>query len=263
MARSVLFRAGHSDPRATPHSWYFRDRQDAGQRLAERLTHYRDEQPIVLALPRGGVPVGYEIARSLGAPLDVFLVRKLGAPGHRELGIGAVAWGGLTILNEAAIRALGITRAQIEAIAVEEAAELERRLRRFRGDRPLPDVRGRTVILVDDGLATGVTALAAIRAIRELQPRRIVLAVPVCAPETAEALRPEVDDLICVETPPEFFAVGFWYRNFDQTVDEEVVDLLDRARREIEASQTPPADSGAHGAEPSGQTDGTMRDGGA
>ena len=212
-----------------PNTWRFQDRADAGRHLAARLIDYRDEQPIVLALPRGGVPVAYEIARELAAPLDVFLVRKLGAPGQRELGIGAVAPGGLRILNLSLIDMLGISNAEIEQIAAEETAELQRRLRRFRGDRPPPELRGRTVILVDDGLATGVTALAAIRAIRRLEPRTIILAVPVCAPETAEALRPEVDDIVCVQMPDDFLAVGYWYQNFTQITDEEVVDLLKRA----------------------------------
>lgn len=211
----------------------FRDRADAGKQLAAALEGRSFERPIVLALPRGGVPVGYEIARALNAPLDVFLVRKLGAPGHEELGIGAVAPDGSTILNEAAIRMLGITPDQLAAVVARERAELQRRLERFRAGRPMPDLRDRTVILVDDGLATGVTALAAIRALRSQAPRRIVLAVPVCAQETAEALRSEVDELICLHQPQDFFAVGLWYRDFSQTLDEEVVDLLDRARAQI------------------------------
>ena len=212
----------------------FQDRPDAGRQLAERLLHLRETHPIVLALPRGGVPVGYEIARALGAPLDVFLVRKIGAPSQRELGIGAVAQGGVQIVNEAAVAMLGVTPEQIQRIAAEETAELERRLQRFRRDRPLPELRGRTVILVDDGLATGVSAAAAIRALQRFQPAQIILAVPVCAPETAEALRAEVDELICVQAPANFLAVGYWYRNFDQTTDEEVVELLDRAARALE-----------------------------
>jgi putative phosphoribosyl transferase len=214
----------------------FRDRQDAGRRLARLLEHERDARPIVLALPRGGVPVAYEVARALDAPLDVFLVRKIGAPGHRELGIGAVAQGGVRILNEPAIAMLNVSQEALAQITAEEQAELERRLRRFRGDRPLPDLRGRTVILVDDGLATGVSAAAAIRALQRLEPARLILAVPVCAPETVEALRPEVDAIVCALTPRDFLAVGYWYRVFDQTTDEEVVDLLDRARREHEAA---------------------------
>lgn len=209
----------------------FRDREDAGRQLAERLLHLRERRPVVLALPRGGVPVAYEVARALDAPLDVFLVRKIGAPGHRELGIGAVAQGGVRIFNESTIQLLGISWRDVEAIVAEETAEMERRLQRFRGDRPLPELRGRTVILVDDGLATGVTAHAAVRAVRQLEPAGIVLAVPVCAVETAEALRREVDDIVCVHSPADFYAVGLWYEDFDQTTDEEVVELLDRSRR--------------------------------
>lgn len=220
---------GDADRRASRLTW-FHDRTDAGRQLAALLGHYRNERPFVLALPRGGVPVGFEVAQALGAPLDVLPVRKLGAPGHRELGIGAIAAGGASVLNVAAVRSLGISRAQIEQVAMEEMDELERRLHLYRGDRPMPDVRGRTVILVDDGLATGVTALAAIRAVRQMAPARIVLAAPVCAPETAAELGAEVDDVVCVIRPEDFIAVGRWYRSFDQTSDQEVIDLLDRAR---------------------------------
>jgi predicted phosphoribosyltransferase len=230
---SDLFRPpGHTGDGRGNTPWRFEDRTEAGRDLAQRLMHLRDEHPIVLAVPRGGVPVAYEVARALGAPLDVFLVRKLGVPGQRELGMGAIAPGGVVILNVEVIRALGITQLQIERVAAEERAELERRMRAFRGDRPMPDVRGRTVILVDDGLATGVSARAAIRALREMGPKRIVLAVPVCAPETAEALRPDVDELVCVQSPRDFLAVGYWYKHFDQTSDREVVDLLADARRQ-------------------------------
>jgi putative phosphoribosyl transferase len=225
---------GRSDYLADPDSSrIFKNREDAGRQLARRLQHTRDMRPIILALPRGGVPVAYEIARDLGAPLDVFLVRKIGAPGQRELGIGAVAQGGVRILNESAIAMLDVPESEIARITAEETEELQRRLQRFRGDRPLPDLRGRTVILVDDGLATGVSAAAAIRALQRLHPARLILAVPVCAPETAEALRPEVSEVVCALMPQTFMAVGFWYRSFDQTTDEEVVDLLDRARRDL------------------------------
>ncbi len=208
----------------------FEDREDAGRQLAERLARYGDESPIVLALPRGGVPVGYAIARALKAPLDVFIARKLGAPGRRELGIGAVAQGGVRVLSEHTIQALGIPEEYIEQVAAEETAEIERRLRLLRGDRPEPEIRGRTVILVDDGIATGVTAWAAIRALRRRAPRRLVLAVPVCAPQTAEAIRPEVDDLVCLKAPSNLMAIGFWYRDFEQVSDEEVIELLEDAR---------------------------------
>lgn len=208
----------------------FRDREDAGRRLAERLTWYRDESPIILALPRGGVPVGYEIARALHAPLDIFIARKLGAPGRPEFGIGAVAQGGVRVLNERAVQALGISEEYIERATQRETKEIERRLRLLRGDRPEPEIRGRTAILVDDGLATGVTARAAIEALRRRSPRSLVLAVPVCAPQTVEALRQEVDELICLKCPSDFMAVGLWYRDFDQVEDEEVIALLESAR---------------------------------
>src|ERR671916_89182 len=210
----------------------FRDRGDAGRRLAERLSRYRDERPVVFALPRGGVPVGYEISRALDVPLEVFVARKLGAPGQPEFGIGAVAPGGVRILNEDVIRRLGIPDDYVERITEREMAEVERRLRHFRGDRPEPAVRGRTVILVDDGLATGVTARAAVGALRRLEPRRLVLAAPVCAAQTAELLGPEVDELVCLDAPPDLGAIGFWYRDFAQTSDEEVIELLERARRD-------------------------------
>ena len=210
----------------------FRDREDAGRRLAERLLGYRDEDPVVLALPRGGVPVGYEISRSLGAPLDIFVARKLGAPGQPEFGIGAVAQGGVRVLNEHAVEVLEIPEEYIERTAKEETAEIERRLKLLRGDRPGPKVGGRTAILVDDGLATGVTARAAVEALRRRSPERLVLAVPVCAAQTAETLRSEVDELICLEAPADLMAIGLWYEDFYQVPDEEVVELLERARRE-------------------------------
>ena len=210
----------------------FENREDAGRRLAARLERYRDERPVVFALPRGGVPVGFEISRALGAPLDVFVARKLGAPGQPEFGIGAVAPGGVRVLNGNVVERLGIPADYLEAVTRKETAEVERRLRHFRGGRPEPEVRGRTVILVDDGLATGVTAQAAVEALRRLEPRRLVLAAPVCAAQTAERLGPEVDELVCLTEPPDLGAIGFWYRNFEQTSDEEVIGLLERARRE-------------------------------
>jgi putative phosphoribosyl transferase len=209
----------------------FEDREDAGRRLAGRLVRYRDERPIVFALPRGGVPVGYEISRALGVPLEVFVARKLGAPGQPEFGIGAVAPGGVRILNEDVVWRLGIPDDYLERITERETAEVERRLRHFRGDRPEPDVRRRTVILVDDGLATGVTARAAVEALRRLEPRRLILAAPVCAAQTTELLAPEVDELVCLEAPSDLGAIGFWYRDFAQTSDEEVIELLESARR--------------------------------
>src|SRR5437867_2709849 len=201
----------------------FADRHDAGRQLASLLMKYKDEKPIVLALPRGGVPVGYEIAQALGAPLDVFIARKLGAPQQPELGIGAIAPGGVLVLDTETIRMLGIAQEEIERIAADETQEIERRLLRFRGNRPMPDVRGRTVILVDDGLATGVTAFAAVEALRRMDPASIVLAVPVCAAQTVAALKARSIELVCAKTPQNFGAVGLWYRNFEQTTDEEVI----------------------------------------
>ena len=208
----------------------FEDRVDAGRQLAERLAPYAEERPVVFALPRGGVPVGAEVSRSLGAPLEVIVSRKLGAPGQPEFGIGAVAPSGVRVLNERAVRALGIEEDYLEMISARELAEAERRLKLFRGDRPYPDLERRTAILVDDGLATGVTARAALLALRRMNPRRLVLAVPVCALQTAELLRPEADDVICLLAPANLEAVGLWYRNFEQTSDEEVVRLLEEVR---------------------------------
>jgi putative phosphoribosyl transferase len=210
----------------------FEDRRDAGRRLAGKLARFMDERPVVFALPRGGVPVGYEISRSLGAPLDVFVSRKLGAPDQPEFGIGAVAAGGVRVLNRDVVRRLGIPDNYIEQITARETAEVDRRLRYFRGQRPEPEVVGRTAILVDDGLATGVTARAAVEALRRRRPRRLVLAAPVCAAQTAEHFRTKVDELVCLESPTDLGAIGFWYRDFEQTSDEEVVELLERARSE-------------------------------
>jgi predicted phosphoribosyltransferase len=208
----------------------FRDRRDAGRLLASKLTRYANRLDVhVLALPRGGVPVAYEVAQALGAPLDVFLVRKLGVPGHEELAMGAVATGGVRVLNHQVVAGLGISDDVIDAVTAREQQELARREGLYRGDRPPPDVGGRTVILVDDGLATGASMHAAIKAMRALQPARIVVAVPAAAPETCSELRAEVDDVICAVTPVPFHAVGLWYEDFSQTSDDEVRELLARA----------------------------------
>jgi putative phosphoribosyl transferase len=219
----------------------FEDREDAGRQLAERLKPYADERPVVFALPRGGVPVGVEVSRSLGAPLEVIVARKLGAPGQPEFGIGAVA-PGVRILNERAVRALGIPEDYLDRVSARESEEVARRLRLFRGDRPYPNLEERTAILVDDGLATGVTARAAVVALRRLNPGRLVLAVPVCAPQTAELLRPETDALLCLLMPDDLEAVGLWYRNFEQVPDEEVVRLLEEARRSAGSNASGPAE---------------------
>ena len=208
----------------------FRDRAEAGKRLAAQLTEYADRPGVlVLALPRGGVPVAFEVAEALGAPLDIILVRKLGVPGHDELAMGAIASGGVRVLNEEVVKHLRIRGEVIDAVAADEQRELERRERAYRGDRPAPDVRGKTVILVDDGLATGSTMRAAAAALRQQQPARIVVAVPVAAPQTCDEYRMGVDEIICAVTPEPFQAVGLWYKDFSQTTDEEVHDLLRRA----------------------------------
>jgi len=211
----------------------YRDRREAGRQLAAKLAAYAGRPDvIVLALPRGGVPVAYEVARALRAPLDIFLVRKLGLPGHEELAMGAVASGGIRVLNEEVVRALRIPEEVIDEVAAEELEELERRERLYRGDRPPPDVRGRTIILIDDGLATGSTMRAAIAALRQQHPARIVVAVPVGAPETCAEFQDEADEAICALTPEPFYAVGLWYGDFTQTTDKEVRDLLEQPAAE-------------------------------
>lgn len=207
----------------------FRDRTDAGRQLAEKLAVYANRPDVlVLALPRGGVPVAFEVARALGAPLDVFVVRKLGVPGHEELAMGAVASGGLRVLNEEIVGGLGIRKHEIGKAVDRELHEISRRERLYRGDRPPPEVSGRTIILVDDGLATGATMRAAVQALRQQQPARIVVAVPTASPDTCEVLKTEADDVVSVITPEPFLAVGHWYDDFAQTTDAEVRDLLAR-----------------------------------
>ncbi|MDB4928672.1 MAG: phosphoribosyltransferase [Myxococcaceae bacterium] len=219
----------------------FADRADAGRRLAVLLEGYRDRDPVVLALPRGGVPVAYEVARALGAPLDVLVARKIGAPGQEEFGVGALAQGGVVYLDADLVRRLGVTRDYLAAVTRREGAEMVRRERAYRGDRPPLDVAGRTVLLVDDGLATGATARAAVRSLRQRAPREIVVAVPVGSADTLRAVGAEVDAVVCVETPDDFRAVGLWYADFEQTADAEVVALLARAAAERGASPPRPA----------------------
>lgn len=205
----------------------FHDRADAGRQLAERLGEFVEQHDVlVLGLPRGGVPIAYEVAARLGVPFDIFLVRKLGVPGHPELAMGAIASGGIEVLNDALIADLGISSAAVAEIAARERLELDRRDRVFRGSRPMPEVAARTVILTDDGLATGATMEAAVRAVRQLGPARVIVAVPVGARETCERFNSLADRLVCLATPEPFDAVGQWYENFSQTTDEEVQQLL-------------------------------------
>jgi predicted phosphoribosyltransferase len=206
------------------------DRREGGILLAGRLAAYaHDPNAIVLALPRGGVPVGYEIARALGIALDVFVVRKLGVPGHEELAMGALASGGTHLLNEGVIAGLNVSREEIDAAIERERREVERRERLFRGERPRRELAGKTLILVDDGLATGATMRAAIAALRESAPARIVVAVPVSSVSVCRDVRKQADELVCLQTPEPFSSVGTWYRNFDQTSDDEVRRLLSAA----------------------------------
>ena len=221
----------HDSMPGTERARQFADRYEAGRRLAGELSAYVGRRDVlVVALPRGGVPVGFEVARALKAPLDVMQVRMLGVPGHEELAMGAIASGGVRILSENVVEALRIPERVIATVAAAEAQELERRERIYRQDRRFPDVRGRTVILVDDGLATGSTMRAAAAALRALGAERLVAAVPVAPKESCDTLREVVDDVVCASTPERFLAVGEWYQDFAQTSDEEVSELLRRAR---------------------------------
>ncbi|HYZ79460.1 MAG TPA: phosphoribosyltransferase [Gaiellaceae bacterium] len=208
----------------------FYDRKEAGRLLAERLSRYAGRDDVlVLGLPRGGVPVAYEVARALRAPLDVFVVRKLGAPDQPELALGAVASSGVRVLNEEVVAAVGVDEQAIEQVAERELAEVARREREYRGERAPPELRGKVVILIDDGLATGASMRAAALAARQLGPKQVVVAVPVAADQTCGEFRDDVDEVVCVFTPEPFYAVGLWYENFQQTNDEEVRRLLQEA----------------------------------
>lgn len=208
------------------------NRTEAGRALARRLEHYAGRpDAVVLGLPRGGVPVAYEVAKVLQVPLDVFVVRKLGVEGHEELAFGAIASGGVRVLNDDLIRRMNISDRSIDGVTERESEELRRREAVFRGDRHPLDVRGKTVILIDDGLATGSTMRAAIIALKQHHPARLVVAVPIGSPEACSEIADEVDEIICARTPDPFMAVGFWYNNFTQTSDAEVRDLLDRSTR--------------------------------
>ena len=218
----------------------FADRREAGQVLASRLSAYRGRRDaVVLALPRGGVPVAFEITEAIDAPLDIFVVRKLGMPGHPEYAIGAIASGGVRVLSEDVVRWYGIPDSAVEAVAASELAELERREREYREDRPLTDLRNRIVILVDDGLATGSTMRAAVQAVRAFEPAKVVVAVPVGAPSTCAAFTDVADETVCARTPDPFAAVGLWYRDFSQTSDEEVRRLLRQHAQRVRAIEPP------------------------
>jgi predicted phosphoribosyltransferase len=207
----------------------FRNRSEAGRFLARALDRYKDLRDlIVLALPRGGVPVAYEVATALNAPLDVFIVRKLGIPGHDELAMGAIATGGIRALNSSVIQHLNIPQSVIDAVAAREEKELERRERLYREGKAFPNITERTVILVDDGLATGATMKAAVAALRQHNPSKIIVAVPTAPAETCEDLQRDADEVVCAVTPEPFYAVGMWYEQFEQTTDQEVTELIRR-----------------------------------
>jgi len=209
----------------------FRNRAHAGRLLAQKLRRYANrDDVIVLALPRGGVPVAFEVADELLAPMDVFLVRKLGVPGHEELAMGAVATNGIRVINDDVVSSLRLDDRAIDSVTAKELAELKRREQAYRGNLPEPDVRGRTVILVDDGLATGSSMRAAVRALAAMQPAKIVVAVPLASPDACEMLAREADEVLCAVTPEPFYAVGFWYDDFSQTSDDDVRALLAKAR---------------------------------
>lgn len=209
----------------------FEDRRDAGRQLAGLVTHLRDLHPIVLALPRGGLPVAYEVAHALNAPLDILNVRKLGVPSHEEFAMGAIATGGVRILNADVIASAGITTSMVEEATARQQAELDRRERLYRSGKPAPDLRGRTVILVDDGIATGATVRAAIAVARAELPARVVLAVPVAQASVAAELAREVDDFICVMRPADLYSIGGWYHDFPQLADDDVRSILARASK--------------------------------
>lgn len=212
----------------------FRNREHAGRVLAERLKAYANRSDVVvLALPRGGVPVAVEVAAALRAPVDVFVVRKLGTPGQPELAMGAIASGGARVLNDDVVKLLNLTAGAIDRVAETEQRELERRERLYRDHRPFPNLADQVVILVDDGLATGSSMRAAVKALRQQRPAKIVVAVPAAAPETCDEFKDEVDEIVCATTPDPFYAVGLWYEDFSQTTDEEVRDLLARSSREL------------------------------
>jgi predicted phosphoribosyltransferase len=210
----------------------FNDRVDAGRRLAKKLSEYSNrEDVLILALPRGGVPVAFEVAKALNVKMDVFIVRKLGVPGNEELAMGAIASDNIRVLNEDVIRSFRIPERVIDEVAADELKELERREHLYRGNRPKPKITGSTVILIDDGLATGATMRAAADAVKTKDPAKIIIAVPTAAPDTCSDFKAEVDEIICFATPEPFYGVGAWYEDFSQTTDREVCELLDKAAK--------------------------------
>ena len=212
----------------------FRNRQDAGEKLAKKLLQYADRDDVlVFALPRGGVPVAFEVAEKLSAPLDVFLVRKLGVPGHEELAMGAIASNGVRVLNESVVKSLRIPEAVIDEVTEIEQRELERREREYRGNLPVPEIEGKIVIAIDDGLATGATMRAAAIALKMQNPKKVVVAVPVSSPEACDDFAREVSEIVCAATPEPFYGVGMWYTDFSQTTDEEVRELLQKSRQKL------------------------------
>lgn len=218
-----------------------RDREEAGQILVEELAKYaEDRDVVVLGLPRGGVVVAYEVAKAFDAPLDVFLVRKLGVPGHEELAAGAIASGGVRVLNDDVVRGAGLSEARLDEIAARELAVLERREQLYRGHSSPAELKNKQVIVIDDGLATGATMRTAVQALRRLGPARVIVAVPTAPVETCGMLAREADEVVCAMTPAPFFSIGEWYENFSQTSDDEVVELLERARNFGRAGHRPP-----------------------
>ena len=229
----------------------FRDRTDAGKRLAEALsTQENRSNAVVLALPRGGVPVGFEVAKALHARLDAFMVRKLGAPGHEELAMGAIASGGVVVWNEDVLRDLNISESTKDRVLARERGILQQRESSYRGDRPAVEIPGKTVILVDDGLATGASMRAAVSAVRSRRPARLIIAVPTAPQETCKAFKAIADQVVCLTTPRPFSAVGLWYSDFSQTTDEEVRQLLDQAEDLFHDRPLRPETGGEHGLEP-------------
>lgn len=212
---------------------FFQNRTSAGKQLAKQLSRYANENPVILALPRGGVPVGYEIANLLQAPLDIIVTRKIGLPYQREFGIGAIAEGNIHVFDHKILAMLGLSSQDLDDEIHKETTELERRVKTYRGKIKPPHIKNRTVMLVDDGLATGVTARAAIKAVKKLKPKKIIFASPVCAFTSLQEIRSLVDDVICLATPLDLMAIGLWYKQFDQTTDKEVLELLEKNKRAL------------------------------